>query len=224
MYTGLVAKQKDVGSCPHGGSRRAAAPAARHQRNSRTPCPAGYGSSSSEGRAGETSSCWRSRTLTLRTRSERRKCAGNCGSRPKNKRPVHRDHRGVLRTRFDGRYHKVAPSNNDWLRLNARRCSVVQFHETLPPDTAGLHCRITRALSSRKRVDVEYAIETRGRSIWFSGTVTPIGEDRVLWVARDVSDAKISAEALKESEARFRNLVSTHRRQWRFMPREGSCM
>ena len=108
----------------------------------------------------------------------------------------------------EGRYHKVAPSNK---ALHARERNAMlgrTVHETLPPDVAGIALSaITRALGTRKRVDVEYALDIRGRTIWFTGTVTPLGEDRVLWVARDVSETKMSAEALKESEARFRNLV-----------------
>ena len=108
----------------------------------------------------------------------------------------------------DGRYHKVAPSNNEFISRERNELLGKTVHETLPPDTASLALSaISRALQTRKRVDVEYSLFLRNRTIWFSGTVTPLGEDRVLWVARDVSDAKLSAEALKESEARFRNLV-----------------
>jgi diguanylate cyclase (GGDEF)-like protein/PAS domain S-box-containing protein len=56
-------------------------------------------------------------------------------------------------------------------------------------------------------VDVEYPLDVGKGTVWFSGTVTPLSEDRVLWVVRDVSDTKEAAEALKESEARFRYLV-----------------
>ena len=108
----------------------------------------------------------------------------------------------------DGRYHKVAPSNNELLARERNEMLGRTVHETLPAETAALALSaISKALQTRRRVDVEYAVDIRGRTIWFSGTVTPLGEDRVLWVARDVSEAKLSAEALKESEARFRNLV-----------------
>ena len=109
---------------------------------------------------------------------------------------------------IDGRYHKVAPSNNDKIASERNALLGRTVHETLPPDTAALALSaIHQAIRTRRKVDVEYAIEARGRTIWFSGTVTPLGEDRVLWVARDVSDTRRSAEALRESEARFRNLV-----------------
>ncbi|HEX5577289.1 MAG TPA: EAL domain-containing protein [Gemmatimonadaceae bacterium] len=108
----------------------------------------------------------------------------------------------------DGRYHKVAPSNKALHSAEREAMLGRTVHETLPPDVAGIALSaISRALATRRRVEVEYALDIRGRTIWFTGTVTPLGEDRVLWVARDVSDSRISAEALKESEARFRNLV-----------------
>jgi diguanylate cyclase (GGDEF)-like protein/PAS domain S-box-containing protein len=108
----------------------------------------------------------------------------------------------------DGRYHKVAPSNNELIVRERNDLLGRTVNDVLPPDIASLVLGvISKALETRKRVDVEYALEIRGRTIWFSGTVTPLGEDKVLWVARDVSEARRSAEALKESEARFRNLV-----------------
>lgn len=108
----------------------------------------------------------------------------------------------------DGRYHKVAPSNDDLLARPREELLGRQVHEVLPPAIAALALSaITRALETRKRVDVEYSLDLHGKTIWFSGTVTPLADDRVLWVARDVSEARLAAEAIKESEARFRNLV-----------------
>lgn len=56
---------------------------------------------------------------------------------------------------------------------------------------------------------MEYPLELHGRTVWFSGTVTPLADDKVLWVVRDMSETKQAAEALKESEARFRYLVES---------------
>jgi diguanylate cyclase (GGDEF)-like protein/PAS domain S-box-containing protein len=108
----------------------------------------------------------------------------------------------------DGRYHKVSPTND--LLLSGPRDDLLgrQVHEVLPADIAGLALRvISQALDSGQRVEVEYPLDTSGTTVWFAGTVTPLSEDRVLWVVRDVSETRMAAEALKESEARFRNLV-----------------
>jgi diguanylate cyclase (GGDEF)-like protein/PAS domain S-box-containing protein len=108
----------------------------------------------------------------------------------------------------DGRYHKVAPTNDDLLARSRDELLGRTMHDVLPPDVAalGLTC-ISQALATGQRVDVEYSLDLRGKTVWFSGTVTPLGDDRVLWVARDTSESRRAAEALRESEARFRNLV-----------------
>jgi diguanylate cyclase (GGDEF)-like protein/PAS domain S-box-containing protein len=108
----------------------------------------------------------------------------------------------------DGRYHKVSPTND--LLLAGPRDDLLgrRVHEVLPADIAGLALRvISQALDSGQRVAVEYPLELYGSTVWFAGTVTPLSDDRVLWVVRDVSETRTAAEALKESEARFRNLV-----------------
>lgn len=108
----------------------------------------------------------------------------------------------------DGRYHKIAPSNDDLLARSREELLGRKLNEVLPPDVASLALSaITKALDTGQRVEVEYSLDLHGKTIWFSGTVTPLAVDRVLWVARDVSESRLAAEALRESEARFRNLV-----------------
>ncbi len=108
-----------------------------------------------------------------------------------------------------GRYHKVAPADGEGPTGSGRDVLGKTLHEVMPSDIAALSLTaITRALATRERVEVEYCLDRpNGNTTWFNGTVTPLGDDRVLWVARDVSESRRAAEALKESEARFRNLV-----------------
>jgi diguanylate cyclase (GGDEF)-like protein/PAS domain S-box-containing protein len=108
----------------------------------------------------------------------------------------------------EGRYHKIAPANDELLTMSRDELLGRRIQEVLPAPVAALGLSaISKALSSGKRVDIEYPLDLNGKTIWFGGSVTPLADDKVLWVVRDVSDTKAAAEALKESEARFRNLV-----------------
>jgi diguanylate cyclase (GGDEF)-like protein/PAS domain S-box-containing protein len=108
----------------------------------------------------------------------------------------------------DGRYHKVSPTDDPKLAGPRDKLLGQRVHDVLPAPVAALALQsISRALDTNSRVNVEYPLDVDGKTVWFAGTVAPLGQDRVLWVVRDISDARGAAEALKESEARFRNLV-----------------
>jgi len=108
----------------------------------------------------------------------------------------------------DGTYHKVSPTNDDLLARTRDELLGRRVHDVLPGPIAALALSaITKVLNSGKKVDVEYPLELHGKTVWFGGTVNPLSDDKVLWVVRDISDTKMAAEAIKESEARFRNLV-----------------
>jgi diguanylate cyclase (GGDEF)-like protein/PAS domain S-box-containing protein len=107
-----------------------------------------------------------------------------------------------------GTYHKVSPTNDDLLARSRDELIGRRVQDVLPGPIAALALSaITKSLSTNKKVDVEYPLDLHGKTVWFGGTVNPLTEDRVLWVVRDISDTKMAAEAIKESEARFRNLV-----------------
>ncbi|MEO8194542.1 MAG: EAL domain-containing protein [Gemmatimonadales bacterium] len=108
----------------------------------------------------------------------------------------------------DGRYVKIAPTNDYLLGRSREDLIGKRVHEVLPGPVASLALSaISKALDTQQRVDVEYSQDIQGNTIWLSGSVTPVADGRVLWIARDVSDSKMAAEALKESESRFRHLV-----------------
>lgn len=108
----------------------------------------------------------------------------------------------------DGIYHKVSPTNDDLLARSRDELLGRRVQDVLPGPIAALALgAISKALSTNKKVDVEYPLDLHGKTVWFGGTVNPLTDDRVLWVVRDISDTKMAAEAIKESEARFRNLV-----------------
>jgi PAS domain S-box-containing protein len=78
-------------------------------------------------------------------------------------------------------------------------------HEMLPAPEADLILRgIETALSTFQVVNVEYSLPIGSETLWFSANVSPLSDETVLWVARDVSDRKLMEEARKQDEANLR--------------------
>ena len=110
----------------------------------------------------------------------------------------------------EGRYLEIAPTNPSLLYRPPEETIGRTLHEILPRERADVFLEsITKALRSRRPVSIEYSLTIQGREIWFAGTVSPLQEDSVLFVARDITERKGAEEAVHRSEARHRALVDT---------------
>src|SRR5690606_24497527 len=80
------------------------------------------------------------------------------------------------------------------------------IHEVFPLETADRFAGwIATALREGCSVDIEYPLRIGPRTVWFAGSVSPIGDDRGVWLVRDVTARKVAEEALAERERRFRS-------------------
>jgi len=96
----------------------------------------------------------------------------------------------------DGRYIKVAPTRPDLLYAPSSDLVGKTIGEVIGPEgEAQFLPPIRRALESRQVVYLEeYFLPIQGRQIWFSGSVSPMTEDTVVFVARDITDRKEAIE------------------------------
>jgi signal transduction histidine kinase/DNA-binding response OmpR family regulator len=53
---------------------------------------------------------------------------------------------------------------------------------------------------SQRSICVEYSLPIQGKKIWFSAYVSPLSENTVLWVARDISDRKRTEQELEQAK------------------------
>ncbi len=98
----------------------------------------------------------------------------------------------------EGRYLKIAPTSPSLLYRPSDELIDKTLHEVMPAEQADVFLdHIRRALETQEAVNMEYSLPIGGEEIWFSGTVSPMQEDRVVFVARDITERKRVEEEVR---------------------------
>jgi PAS domain S-box-containing protein len=91
-----------------------------------------------------------------------------------------------------GAYRQVAPTNPAGLVAPSEQLVGKTLGQVLPPDKAEIClAAVRRALQTRSTINLEYDLTIEHRPHWFVASVSPISEERVVWVARDVTDIRL---------------------------------
>ncbi len=99
---------------------------------------------------------------------------------------------------FEGRYLKIADTSSPLSYRSSNELLGKTLHEVFPKEQADFFLHYVRqTLNTQRSVNFEYKLSIRNKETWFSSTISPISEDKVLIVARDITDQKISEETLK---------------------------
>ena len=69
---------------------------------------------------------------------------------------------------------------------------------------------IRNALDSKAPHRVEYPLTVGDRELWFEGSISPVSQDAVIWIARDITERKYARDALAQSEERYRLLFENN--------------
>ncbi|MBN8582888.1 MAG: PAS domain S-box protein [Anaerolineae bacterium] len=107
----------------------------------------------------------------------------------------------------NGYYHSVAPTNTKKFYIQ-------------PDDVIGKHLSVlfpenkvieflevmAQVLDTGETVHLQYEIAVNGQSPWFESSVSPMGDDMTIWVARDITERKKIESALIRSEQAYRVL------------------
>jgi PAS domain-containing protein len=104
-----------------------------------------------------------------------------------------------------GRHLKIAPSNPASLYKPADTRIGKTLHEVFEQEQADIFLGyIQQALNTRQSVNVEYSLIIEGKEVWSSASISPIGDDAVIWVARETTDRHLLEEKLHQSEEKIR--------------------
>lgn len=108
----------------------------------------------------------------------------------------------------EGRYLKIAPTDPSLLFGPAEELAGKTVFDVLPEEKAALFLEVIHdVLRDRKTHTVEYALEIGGEERWRAASVSPMTEDSVIWVARDVTERKTMENEIADSEKKYRELV-----------------
>jgi diguanylate cyclase (GGDEF)-like protein/PAS domain S-box-containing protein len=107
----------------------------------------------------------------------------------------------------DGRYLKIAPTNPSLLYKPADELIGRTLHETFDKKQADYFLwGIREALAKRDSVRLEYSLNINNREVYFAAIVSPMMEDSVVFVARDITERKLAEKTVRQNEEQYRDL------------------
>ncbi|MEA5419927.1 EAL domain-containing protein [Spirulina sp. CCNP1310] len=114
----------------------------------------------------------------------------------------------ILVLDHQGTYLKIAPTNAQLLYRPAEELLGHGIGDIFPPDIAQLFLSTIHKVLATDEThhNLEYALEMRGQTYWFSATISPTVDRTVVWVARDVTATKLAHQALAEAEQNYRSI------------------
>ncbi|MEO8458551.1 MAG: GAF domain-containing protein, partial [Chloroflexota bacterium] len=107
----------------------------------------------------------------------------------------------VLILNREGRWLAAAPTLAYETPRNRERLDFLigrTFHEVEPEQADKMLATVIAALDTGQTQQIEYEVHRVGdRTSWFAAAVSPIDEDRVVWVARNVTDRVLARQDLQ---------------------------
>ena len=106
----------------------------------------------------------------------------------------------------NGRYLKIAPTRAELLYLPRTEMIGKTFHEMFATPQADRFLNaVTRALESGRTTHIEYSLPLDTER-WFAANISPMDSNRVVWVAREITERKVAEDALHRANRNYHGL------------------
>ncbi|NJO19363.1 MAG: PAS domain S-box protein, partial [Spirulinaceae cyanobacterium RM2_2_10] len=112
----------------------------------------------------------------------------------------------------EGRYIKMVTTNSELLYSPEQARLGRTVRNVMPPEIADLFlATIQQAIACQETVHVEYSLPisnggVTGDRAWFSASISPLPDQRVIWVARNVTERRRVLDALQQAEEKYRSI------------------
>ncbi len=91
----------------------------------------------------------------------------------------------------EGRYLKIAPTNPELLYKPPIELIGKTLHDIMPPETADFFLsQIQLTADTKQTHSIEYSLQIGDKDIWFTANISPMQENTVIWIARDITSRK----------------------------------
>ena len=95
-------------------------------------------------------------------------------------------------------YRKIAPTNPKLLYKPPEELLGKSLRDVFPPDQAESFIHAVReVIETQETAHIEYPLTIEGQVFWFDASISPMGADSTLWMARDITDRKQAEERLQ---------------------------
>ncbi|MEO0405930.1 MAG: PAS domain S-box protein [Cyanobacteria bacterium P01_A01_bin.135] len=114
-----------------------------------------------------------------------------------------------------GHYRKIVSTGSELLYGPELERVGKSVYDVLPHDAAARFIiNIQRALNTGQTLTFEYSLPVNNQDAcphdnqeaWFSATVSPMPDNCVIWVARDITQQRLAQQALREAEEKYRSI------------------
>ncbi len=109
----------------------------------------------------------------------------------------------VLVLDTEGRYRRIMPTRPELLYKPSDELLGKRLDDVMPEEMANAFlARIRTSLDTKSFVTMEYSLPIEGSDVFFSAHISPMSDDAVIIVARDITDRKRAEQAVAEGVRR----------------------